>query len=259
MAKKSISEKRTDKERSDNQTLYQVFNVFLLGLAAECYLFIVYRAVTGSVESLVTCYQTILPILSWLGVAMLAAGAAVGYVKRTDKKLRIPMAALAGSGLFLAFSGFVMTAFSNDNRGVTAMCILVPILAVLGLVFLLYQHECFLCTTALSGGLFAVWVQGEAATSVTWHIPMLAGGVFGAVLVAVAAWLARKAQQNNGKLGQVRVFSPECDYRIIYGVLVVTFVCVAAAIIVPAISYYLLWALGIVLFAELVFYTTKLM
>ena len=41
MAKKSISEKRAERERQENQTLQRVFNVFLLGLAAEVYLFIV--------------------------------------------------------------------------------------------------------------------------------------------------------------------------------------------------------------------------
>ena len=39
----------------------------------------------------------------------------------------------------------------------TTMCILVPILAVLALVYLLYQHECFLCTAALAGSMFTVW------------------------------------------------------------------------------------------------------
>ena len=51
----------------------------------------------------------------------------------------------------------------------------------------------------------------------------------------------------------------EGDYRVIYGVLAIAFVCVLAAMIFPAISYYLMWALGILLFAELVLYTTKLM
>jgi len=102
MAKKSISEKRADREQAENRTLRQVFNVFLLGLAAEVYLFLVYRAVTGSIDTMLFCYQTVLPVLSWLGLAMLVAGAVIGYVKRADRKLLAPMAYLGGIGLFLS-------------------------------------------------------------------------------------------------------------------------------------------------------------
>lgn len=259
MAKKSISEKRADREQAENQTLRRVFNVFLLGLAAEVYLFLVYRAVTGSIDAMLVCYQTVLPVLSWLGLAMLVAGVVVGYVKRTDRKLLAPMAYLGGVGLFFALSGLIMTMFSNDNKGVTTMCVLVPILAVLGLVFLLYQHECFLCTAALSGALFAVWAMSSAADSLTWRIPVTVGMVVAAALLAVGAALVHKAQQSEGKLWKVRVFPVECDYRVIYGVLAIAFVCVLAAMLLPAISYYLMWVLGILLFAEMVLYTTKLM
>ena len=51
----------------------------------------------------------------------------------------------------------------------------------------------------------------------------------------------------------------ECDYRILYAVFAAAFVCVLLALAVPAIAYYLMWALGILLFAEVVYYTSKLM
>ena len=53
MAKKPISQKRADREKQENLTLQRVFNVFLLGIAAECYLLIVYRNyVMGTAASL---------------------------------------------------------------------------------------------------------------------------------------------------------------------------------------------------------------
>lgn len=259
MAKKSISEKRAEREQAENQVLRQVLNVFLLGLAAEVYLFIVYRAVTGSIDSMLTCYQGVLPVLSWLGLALLIGGGIAAYVKRADEKLLMPLAGAAGAGLFLALSGFVMTTFSNDNRGVTTMCVLVPIATVLGLIFLLYQHECFLSTLALSGAMFAIWARGAAAASTIWRIPVVVGLVAGALLLAAAAWLVKKTQEKDGKLGKARLFSVECDYRIVYAVLGIAFVCVLAAMLLPTVTYYLMWILGIVMFAELVLYTTKLM
>ena len=113
--------------------------------------------------------------------------------------------------------------------------------------------------SALSGALFAVWAMGNAANSLIWRVPVIVGMVVAAALLAVIAALVHKARQSEGKLWKVRVFPVECDYRVIYGVLAIAFVCVLAAMIFPAISYYLMWALGILLFAELVLYTTKLM
>lgn len=259
MAKKSISEKRAERERQENQTLQRVFNVFLLGLAAEVYLFIVYRGyVAGSVGSMLVWHQ-LLRWGSWIGLAAAVAGAGVGWWKREDKKLRTIMTWAGGVGAFLFVSGWIVTHFFSNGQGVTTMCILVPILAVLALVYLLYQHECFLCTAALAGSMFTVWVRGAAADSGTWKVPVLVGTVVGALVLAAAAYLVHKAQAEEGKLLKIRVFSVECDYRILYAALGVGFVGVAAALVVPAVAYYLMWVLGIALFAELAYYTTKMM
>ena len=162
MAKKAISQKRTDREKQENQALHRVFNVFLLGLAAECYLFIVYRGYgVGAIDS-VLIWDKILTWGMYLGLVMLIGAAIAGYVKRADSRLRTAMTWVGGLGLFLAASGWIITTFFDNHQGVTAMCIMVPILTVLGLVFLLYQHECFLCTAALAGSMFTVWVRGAA-------------------------------------------------------------------------------------------------
>ena len=109
MGKKSISEKRAEREKLENQTLQRVFNVFLLGLAAEVYLFIVYRGyVVGSVGSMLAWHQ----ILRWgslAGLIMAVAGAAVGWQKREDRKTRTIMTWVGGVGLFLAVSGWIIT------------------------------------------------------------------------------------------------------------------------------------------------------
>lgn len=139
MAKKPISQKKADRQQQENQALQRVFNVFLLGLAAECYLFVVYRGyVAGSVDALLI-WDKILRYGAILGLVMLLAGVGVAIWKRNDPKLRRAMAWTAGVGLFLAVSGWVVTRIYPE--GVTAMCIAVPILTLLGLVFFLFQHE----------------------------------------------------------------------------------------------------------------------
>ena len=69
----------------------------------------------------------------------------------------------------------------------------------------------------------------------------------------------RKAQKDEGKLWKIRVFSLECDYRVVYAVLAVAAVAMLVAAFLPAATVYLMWVLGVLLFAELVYYTTKLM
>ena len=257
--RKSISQKKADKERQDNLILNRVYYVFLLGLAAECYLFLVYRGYTaGSVDSILT-WHTVLKALMWLGLAALAAGCVGGYVKREDKKVRKILTWTAGIGAFFAFSGWVMTHFYSSGRGVTAMCVLVPILAVFALVYLLYQHECALSTVALGGAMFSVWVRGASANSGHWSVSVMIGCVLALVLLALAAYLSAMAQKNGGKLRKIQVLSLDCDYRILYAALAVAAAGVLISLLVPSIAVYLMWLLGVALFAELVYYTTKLM
>lgn len=258
-AKKPISQKRADKERTENRTLSRVYYVFLLGLAAECYLFMVYQGYAWGTVNSMLAWHKVLTAATWLGLVMLVGGIAAGYLKRQDRKIRTIMSWVGGVGAFFFVSSWIITHFFSNSAGVTAMCIIVPILAVLVLIYLLYQHECALSTVVLSGAMFSVWLRGASAYSDYWRVPVIAGCVVVVLGLAAAMLLTNKARQNEGKLWGVRVFSLECDYRIVFAVLAVAALGVLLAAAAPAITYYLMWALGVLLFAELVYYTTKLM
>ncbi len=259
MSKKPISQKHADREKVENRTLSRVYYVFLLGLAAECYLFLVYRCYAWGTVKSTLAWHRVLTVGTWLGLAALIAGIVVGLLKRQDRKIRTIMTWVAGVGTFFLVTGWVMTRFFTGGAGVTAMCILVPILAVLALVYLLYQHECALSTVVLSGAMFSIWLRGASAGSGRWQLPVIVGCVVVAAALAAAIVLADRARKAGGRLWGVRVFSVECDYRIVYAVLAVAAVAVLAAAVLPAAVYYLMWGLGVLLFAELAFYTTKLM
>ena len=68
-----------------------------------------------------------------------------------------------------------------------------------------------------------------------------------------------RVQTEGGKLGGLRVFTPECDYRVLYAVCAAGALSIVVTLLLPAASFYLLWVLGILLFAALVYFTTKLM
>ena len=258
MSKKPISQKRAERQQQENQALQRVFNVFLLGLAAECYLFIVHRFYTASTVSSLLLWDRILRWGSWLGLIMAVAGAAVAVAKREQAKLRRIMTWVAGVGAFLAVSGWVITRFFDQNRGITAMCIAVPVLTLLGLVYFLFQHECFAATVVLAGSLFSVWVCGNGMSG-TWRVPVIVCAVLVIIALAALAALIRRIQTDGGKLGEARIFTPACDYRVLYAACAVGAVSIAVSLLVSAAAFYLLWLLGILLFAELVYFTTKLM
>lgn len=256
MAKKSVSQKRAEKQQAESAALRQVFNVFLAGLAGECWLLMAYRNYVMSTVDNLLIWDTILKVSMYVGLALLVAAIGVGIWKKNCPKCRKVMPMVGAAGVFLAISGWVSTTFYP--MGATVMCIAVPILTLLGLVFFLYQHECFLSTVVLVGALFVSWVCGSGMGG-NWKIPVMIGAVCSMIAVAVLALLTRKAQQAGGKLKGLQVLSHDCDYRILYAVFALAIAAIVVSLAVPSVVYYMMWAMGIALFAELVFYTTKLM
>ena len=257
MAKKSISQKNAARKQQDNLTLQKVYSIFLLGLATECCLFIAYRGyVTGTVDAMLTWYS-ILSVLTWVGLAALVGGAALALIKRSNAKLCKYGLRAAEIGLFLAVACWTMTHIYP--QGVTAMCVLVPVATLLGIIACLFQRECFVNTLVLASTFFTVWVCGAGLGSVTWSTHVVIGAVFAALLLAAALGFTALAHKSGGKLFGRQVFSSDCCYPVLYAVMAICLVCVIISLLAVSFTYYLLWALGVLLFVELVYYTTKLM
>ena len=251
MSKKPVSQKRAQRQQQERAALNNIFNTFLAGLAAECYLFIVYRGyIAGNIDSLLA-WDNILRVLMWLGAAALVAGGVFTFLKRGEDKLRKLGLGIASSGLFFFVSSFVMTRFFD--LGVIGMCATVPVLTVLALIFFLYPRD-FINTLLIAVSIFTVWACDRGTGGI-----IRIGAILVAVLLAVFGVAARRTQFNDGKFGKWQIFPAECDYRMVYIVSIVCILLVALAIIVPALAYYLIWAAVVALFAELAFYTTKMM
>ena len=253
MSKKNMNHKRQEQESA---ALKQIFNTFLIGLAAECYLFIVYRGyIAGSVDSLLA-WHSILKVLMWLGAAALVGGSGLALVKRSDAKLRTGGIYAALAGAFFAVSSWVMTTFFDN--GVLTMCSIVPVVTVLMLIYFLYQRECFASTVLLACTLFTLWVCSRGLVG-QWNTFVTIGAGVVVAALAVFALLLSVIRKNGGKVKGLQFFPADCDYRVIYLVTAVCAVLVLLALLVPGISYYLIWAAVVALFGELTFYTTKLM
>ena len=250
------------REQRDNQVLGRVFRLFLLGIAAECFVFFFNDFYLNSrAEVLVGVYNALPYAAAAAGVVMLAALAVLLARRRALSPLaRRVLGALAGIGAFVLVCGLVLR-LVYPNGG-TYLCVLIPILTVLGMVYLLFQREFFLIAVVLTGALFTVWVCRKGIGTTGWHLPALAGSIAVLAGLVVLAALTARVQKQRGLWTagtKVRLLPAECDYRLLYLTYALSFAAILLAVLVVTTTYYSMWVLGIALFAFAVYYTTKLM
>lgn len=256
MSKKPVSSKRAQRQQQERAALNNIFNTFLAGLAAECYLFIVYRGyIAGSIDSLLA-WDSILHVLMWVGLVALAGGVVLALTKKDNAKLRGIGTIVACAGLFFAASGWIMTRFFST--GVTALCAAVPILTILMLIFFLYPRDCFVSTLALTVTMFTIWICDKGLTG-SLQLYVRIGAIAVMVALAVIAIVTRRLQFKDGMLGERQIIPADFDYRAFYIVSAAAVVLVALAAFVPSLTFYLIWASVIALFGELAYFTTKMM
>lgn len=254
MSKKPISQKKLERQQKEDLALRHVLDAFLAGLAAECYLLLVYRGYVAGDVSHVVAWDKALHVLLWVGLVLFGAGLAAAIVKRNAPKIRVWCVLASAVGFFLLLSGAVMT--SVYPTGVTLMCVAAPVVTLLALVWFLFQRECFFSTVILAGSLFTVWLCGNV---VSLRTLVIVGAVVVLLGLIACAWLVRVMQKNLGKLAGRQILDTMCEYWLLYAVLGLSFVSIAVALLsVPAV-FYLMWVLGVALFAEMVYYTTQLM
>ena len=257
---KSRSEKRADKLQREQEALNRVFRIFLIGIAAECYVLFLYaRFVKGNAQQMLTA-RTAVVWLGFIGLAAAAAGLTLALVKKGDKKLFPAGLWTLGTGLFFALSSALM--YTMFPQGTLLLCVAIPILTVFGLVYYLFQHEFFFSCVILGGTMFTLWVLRKGLGTANWNAKVIAGGVVVLIGLAAVAFLTYKISQKDGKWpykGNFRVFSAGCPYTVLYATYGVAAAAILLALVFSASIYYTMWALGIALFALAVYYTTKLM
>ena len=256
MANKPNPQKRAEKQRREQEALNRVFNIFLIGIAAECYLLLLYnKFVNGTAQEMVT-FSYVIEWLGYAGVLAAMAGAVLAVWKRRERGGRVGLW-LLGGGVFFALTALV--ALNIFPQGTVFLCVLVPILTVFGLVFFLFQREFFFNALVLGGAMFTLWLCRKGLGTLNWNTKVTAGAVVVLVGLAAAAAALRLLQTAGGAWKGLRIFGRTCDYRVMYATLGVAFAAVLLALVLPATAYYTMWALGAGLFALAVYYTTKLM
>ena len=258
MAERSNDKQQERRSKSD-QNMNRAIALLIGGMIAEWYLLMADRYyVRGGSRRMYEWYRYF-GVMRWVGLGLLIVGVVLLVMKnRQGLKNWIGRlgAGIAAAGGFLALSS--EGARHVYPTSVSVMCVLVPVVLVLGIIYLFYQAEFSVQATALAAGLFALALLNRSGTTLVRAVSVLVM-IFIALLIAGTVLL----KKNGGtlKLGQkpMRLFPVNMDYRLTFGVPALCIVAVLAALLAPSVAFYAIWVLGALAFALAVYYTVKLM
>ena len=255
MAKKT-NVKRAVRVEKNNRNMNRALELLTAGFLAEFYLLLVNNYfVRGTVNQLVTM-SCVLEVLVFVGLALVAAGIALLIVgKKKDKDFTKLTKWLLIAGVFFTLSSELM--LKVYPQGTTAMCIFVPVVMLLGVIFLMYQREFSVQTAALAMSILAMVLLNRGSGN--WSLIVKGYSICAAVAIVVLQLIALKAQRNDGCIGSVRIFPSGADYKMLYLIFVVCFVAIVAALFVGGVAYYGVWVLSALLFILAVYYTVKML
>lgn len=247
---------RNTKPVKRDEPLNGAMKLFLAGCVAELYLLVIRRFyVSGTVDQLLACYAA-LPYVAVAGAVVLAAGLVVALTgKKKPKQARLGWW-IFGAGVFLCLSALMIRFLGGG--ALTLLCVVVPVAMLLGILWQLYDRECAWALTILAASLIVLWIcRHLLGGGTSLGTLAMAGAVVYLVLLVAAALLTRKADQNSGMLGKLRILPVNADALPIYVSCALSFVAVAIALFSSTVAYYAMWALALVVFVLAVYYTVK--
>ena len=257
----------TDKERQSQRRQAEdaAFNRMLLWLlgavVAELVILLVkhfYVDITGASLS-ISIAQALLAVFQvyrFLGIALTAAGVIwMVAVRKKGKRILLP-AILTGVVFFL----WVVTAVAYYffDEGVRILMVLPAIVAVLILVYFLYQRSFFINAVLTGGGIAALWLYREYY--INHPRAVIVCFIIGWIVLAAAAVLCWKLRQSGGKLGGVRLMPARSHYVTTWITCVIVAVVMALGLFLGTTeALYLIFGLVGWLFCQAVYFTVKLM
>lgn len=91
-------------------------------------------------------------------------------------------------------------------QGTTMMCVIVPVVMLIGIVFLLYPREFSVQAVGLTASLMAMYLIHRGSGSDTWGGIVIGCSILAICVVAVLGVAVFKAGKNDGKLKSSAIF-----------------------------------------------------
>ena len=259
MMREQSAHRKAERAREENRLLGYCMGLMGVLAVAEIYFLMCYRFfVQGSVQNVVTM-SSLIGGVSYAGLALLIVGLVLAFMRRGKKYGHAAAWAALLGGLLFAGGRLMLAIYP---AGTQLMCVAVPLLALAGFVYYLYQKEFFVSGLGLGFGAFAMWLAHRAVGTGWSSRYVLVDAAVLAVIVALLVFCI-VVGKNGGKWGKEEkervIFSESTDYRVAYGALILTAIGVLLAIFLPAVGLYMMWASLALLFVIAVYYTVHLM
>lgn len=252
-------EERLAKKQKEDQALNRVLWWFGGAVVLEFFLLLLNRFYINFDAQGAGLAQGIfrfLQVLAWvcLALAVVCVLWWAAEKKRKGKTFLPGICALTATSLFLC----AFVAGMWKELGVQFLYVTVPVVAVLALIYYLYQREFFL--VALLGGvtLFSMWAYRKLIYVNKW----LVYGIFiaAAVMTVAAVVFFAVLQGQKGRLGKVRILSKRANYLPLYIAGAVTVLSLVFTVFLGAtVAYVCLIGTVAWLFGVAVYYTVRLM
>lgn len=216
-----------------------------------------YRA--GEIELMVALHQT-LYVLIFVGLAGCAAGVVWTVRGRKNGKIRLLSKIIAVFSFAVSVCAFLTRRY--QAAGMMALLVLVPVCAMLALIFYLYQNEFFWITVLGGLTIFGLWIYRRAGGA---HPAVLYGYLAVlALILAASALLARRLQRAGGALktggGKMQLLSPNASYATLYTTCALSALTVISALALGSTAaYYSIFVVVVWIFIMAVYYTVRLM
>ena len=231
---------------------------FLLLLVNKYY--IGFTTVSASI-ALAQALHVVIRVAAVLGLVF-GVAAAVWCRKASTKNDGLAFGALLLSvfGLALGVSGGLIAVFYA--AAVDLLCVVVPALAVLVLVYYLYQKEFFLSCVCSGIGVLGLWLVRRGSARMDAVITLYAAA--GMVVLAAVLVLACRLKKTGGVLTlkgkRLALLSKQGSYLPVFLSCVFGLLALAGCLVLgSAAAFYLLFGLLAWLLVLLVYYTVKLM
>ena len=192
------NDKRAERMARSNRNVNRAITVLMAGVIAEFYLLMVNNYyVKGGVGQVLTM-MTVLQVIDYIGCALFGAGLVVWLMRKKWTRFAPAAPWLLCIGFFFAVSSILM--LKVYPQGTTMMCVIVPVVMLIGIVFLLYPREFSVQAVGLTASLMAMYLIHRGSGSDTWGGIVIGCSILAICVVAVLGVAVFKAGKNDGKL-----------------------------------------------------------
>ncbi len=265
MATKSvINEKLKQEQRiKEDKAFYTMMVAFVVAFVIEFALVTLYRRYAAGEN-----YRPVLRIIMWIFLGITALSG-IGFIySAATKRFKYLKPLFAVGAVFFGCAVILRLTNIMGYWAITvlqASCTVVPVAALLYVVFLIYQIEFFMSALFGSLGIFTMWYTQKVFYIRYFKRLYVMGGVT-ALLVVVAA-LTFYAMKNKGYIGggeyRLRVFSPKTSYKSLYTTYAVTLGLFLVYLLIEKLLYPMIIpviiAFAAYVFVTAIYYTIKLM